>query len=150
MFYARMAVCKKGILLSDLLAYAAAASGISLSDDTIVAWGQTTDGYTYGFYQNRYYYPSYVMNQTFDESTRVAVPTVFAIISYNQRNLAGTADNGWSSNPTLTELNGGVEVPVAVDEASMEHAFGILSQAADDARSLRVILGQNSATPGGH
>lgn len=60
--------------------------------------------------------------------------------------LAGSANQGWGSAKKLTELNGGIEVPVAADEACLEHAFSILTQGADDDRSLRVLLGQNKDT----
>jgi hypothetical protein len=136
-----MAVCKKGILLSDLLAYASVASGVYLNDDTIVAWAKGSNGYAYSYYLDRYYYPSFIIDQTYDDNMKIAVPTVLAILSYNQRNTNG--DDGWHAASALTAINGGSVVPLVTDEASLEYAFNILGQGADDARSLRAILGQD-------
>ncbi len=146
----RMAVCTKGILISDLKTYVSNATGIALNDNATARWGMDnlSSSYPYSSLINRYYYPSYIIrDKTFDDNGKVEVPAVLAICSYNQRNLAGSANQGWGSANKLTELNGGVEVPVATDEASLAHAFNILTLGADDDRSLRVLLGQNAATP---
>ena len=146
--FPRMAVMTKGILLSDLVAYAGNATGITLSDAATVKYAEGASGQTYtlGQLNNRYYYPSFVTGSTFDEATKVAVPTAFAIQSYNVRNEA-LSGQGWASDPYLTRLNGGTVVPTATDSTSLEHCFSILTQAVDDDRSLRALLGQKSSSP---
>ncbi len=143
----RMAVCTKGILFSDLKTYLANVTEIPLNDNATVKWGMANLGwsYPYSFILNRYYYPSYCIDQTFKDTGKVEVPAVLAILSYNQRNT--DKDKGWQTATTLTEINGGEVVPVAVDNDSLEYAFNILTLGADDDRSLRVLLGQNTATP---
>ncbi len=146
--FPRMAVMTKGILLSDLVVYADNATGIALSDDASVKYAQGASGQTYALGQlgSRYYYPSFVTGSTFDDATKVAVPTAFAIQSYNIRN-EGASGQGWASDPYLTRLNGGTVVPTATDSASLDHGFSILTQAADDDRSLRALVGQKSSSP---
>jgi uncharacterized repeat protein (TIGR02543 family) len=142
----RLAICKKGITVPDLVSYAESATGIPFNDSTSVFYGVGTSGFTYqlSYYNNRYYYPTYIINKTFDDSSRVAVPTSFAILSYNQRNLAGSSNNGWGSATACTAANGGVEVPVATDSTSLDYAFNILYKASDDLNSLRILWGQQA------
>jgi hypothetical protein len=151
-FCARLAVVKKGILLDDLASYAASSTGIPVTGTaTATGWGNLASP-TISNLDTRYYYPSYAMLGSFpsnppvagefDESTRVQVPAVLSILAYGNRNLAGTGNAGWASNPYLTRLNGGVEVAVPTNTASLDNAFNVLALAADDDRSLRTYMGQ--------
>jgi uncharacterized repeat protein (TIGR02543 family) len=148
----RMAVCTKGILLSDLMTYASTTTGISLDDNTNVFWGVGTGGFTYpySFLANRYYYPSYIMYhntgnsaQEFGDTGKTEVPLAFAILSYNQRNT--NQDKGWTDPGNVAAL--GETVPIVTDESSLNYAFSVLTSHVRDATSLRVLMGQRPNVP---
>jgi len=146
--FVRLAVVTKGITIADLVDYAEDQTGIPLGDATAMGT-QATDDFassrTVGSMSGRYYYPSYIIDGTWNDATRSLVAPVLGITSYGIRDNQ-TTDRGWGI-PALVTLNGGSIYPDPTDNATLDGGFALLTAAADSAKSLNLLQGQTPGTP---
>ena len=127
----KMAVAAKGFYVDDLAAWVAARTDVPLGSAT--SFNVTTADNPGGFYYGtpwtladvdaRYYYPSYIMKGTWDDSTRAPRRAVLAIVGASARAYQTTP-----ANPA--------------DQLSLTSALDSLADAAGDGGSLTLYMGQ--------